>query len=71
MIRFSEYFQDWLYGENGYYSKYNSIGKDGDFYTAVSTSKFFGGSIAKKIIETIDSGFLKKDTIVTFSENGF
>ncbi len=63
-MRFSEYFQEWLYGEEGYYTKYCSIGKEGDFYTAVSTSKFFGGTIAKKIIETIESGFLPKDTTI-------
>jgi SAM-dependent MidA family methyltransferase len=65
VIKFSEYFNDWLYGEDGYYANYKVIGKEGDFYTAVSTSKLFGGSIAKKIIDTIDSGFVgKKTTIV-------
>lgn len=63
-MRFSKYFEQWLYGENGYYTKYNSIGKDGDFYTAVSTSKFFGGTIAKKIVESIENGFLSKDTTI-------
>ena len=52
---------EWLYGENGYYSTYKNIGKEGDFYTAVSTSKFFGGSIAKHIISLVDGGFLSKD----------
>jgi len=56
--------QEWLYGKEGYYTKYNQIGKEGDFYTAVSTSKFFGGSIAKHIIKVIDEGFLPKDTLV-------
>ena len=50
--------QAWLYGENGYYSKERSIGKEGDFFTAVSTSMFFGGCIAKRLIATIESGFL-------------
>ena len=50
--------QAWLYGEQGYYTKARSIGKEGDFYTAVSTSMFFGGSIAKRLISTIESGFL-------------
>lgn len=62
--KFSDYFNNWLYGENGYYTKYKTIGKDGDFYTSVSTSSFFGGSIGKKIVDTIKSGFLKKDTTV-------
>jgi SAM-dependent MidA family methyltransferase len=37
---------DWLYGEEGYYRAFRDIGKGGDFYTAVSTSSFFGASIA-------------------------
>jgi len=36
----------WLYGERGYYKHFKAIGKGGDFYTAVSTSAFFGASIA-------------------------
>ena len=36
----------WLYGEEGYYKTFKAIGKSGDFYTAVSTSSFFGASIA-------------------------
>jgi SAM-dependent MidA family methyltransferase len=54
----------WLYGEDGYYSTYKNIGKDGDFYTAVSTSKFFGGCIAKHIISLVDDGFLQADASV-------
>jgi len=37
---------EWLYGEEGYYKNFKEIGKSGDFYTAVSTSRFFGASIA-------------------------
>lgn len=55
---------EWLYGNEGYYSKERVIGKKGDFYTAVSTSMFFGGSIAKKLIATIESGFLSKECAV-------
>ncbi len=54
----------WLYGEDGYYSDYRPIGKKGDFYTAVSTSKFFGGSIANHIIKRIDEGFLTPDCLI-------
>ena len=43
---FSEYMNEWLYGEEGYYKNFKTIGKGGDFYTAVSTSSFFGASIA-------------------------
>ena len=64
MIKFSTYFNDWLYGQDGYYSSYKQIGKDGDFFTSVSTSSYFGGSIAKKIIDSIESGFLPKNTTI-------
>ena len=64
MTKFSDYFEQWLYKEDGYYAKYKTIGKEGDFFTAVSTSKFFGGSIAKKLIQTIEEGFLPKDTTI-------
>ena len=63
-MKFSQYMYDWLYGEQGYYSKYREIGKAGDFYTSVSTSKFFGGTIAKHIITVIDEGFLPKETTI-------
>ncbi|MCD6433126.1 MAG: SAM-dependent methyltransferase [Sulfurimonas sp.] len=63
-MNFSKYMTDWLYGENGYYATYKNIGKSGDFYTAVSTSKFFGGTIAKHIISLVDEGFLSKDGVV-------
>ena len=43
---FSDYMNDWLYGKEGYYKNFKAIGKEGDFYTAVSTSRFFGASIA-------------------------
>ncbi|MBN2870883.1 MAG: SAM-dependent methyltransferase [Campylobacterales bacterium] len=63
-MRFSDYMNDWLYGGEGYYATYRPIGKHGDFFTAVSTSKFFGGTIAKHIISRIDEGFLSPDTLV-------
>ena len=61
---FSSYFNNWLYGKNGYYANYKSIGKGGDFYTAVSTSKFFGGSIGKRVVNVIEEGFLPIDTTI-------
>lgn len=63
-MRFSQYFNEWLYGKDGYYSSYKSIGKDGDFYTAVSTSKFFGGSIGKRIVDVIQSGYLHENSTI-------
>jgi SAM-dependent MidA family methyltransferase len=62
--KFSEYMAEWLYGEDGYYATYKNIGKSGDFYTAVSTSKFFGGTIAKHIISLVDEGFLQKNAVI-------
>jgi len=63
-IKFSNYFNSWLYSENGYYSNYKQIGKEGDFYTSVSTSSFFGGSIGKRIVDSIKEGNLPKDTTI-------
>ncbi len=54
----------WLYGDQGYYSTYKTIGKEGDFYTAVSTSRFFGGTVAKHIISLVDEGFLANDATI-------
>ncbi len=64
MKAFSAYMHEWLYGENGYYTKFRTIGKEGDFYTAVSSSMFFGGAIAKRLIAVIEEGFLPRDTMV-------
>ncbi len=55
---------EWLYGNEGYYTNYKQIGKEGDFYTSVSTSKFFGGTIAKHIISLVEEGFLEKDAVI-------
>ncbi|RXJ67192.1 hypothetical protein CRV08_11410 [Halarcobacter ebronensis] len=61
---FSFYFNNWLYGNDGYYANYKNIGKEGDFYTSVSTSSFFGGTIGKKIVDTIKSAELPRDTTI-------
>ncbi|WP_345991634.1 SAM-dependent methyltransferase [Sulfurimonas sp. HSL-1716] len=63
-MRFSEYMNEWLYGKDGYYTNYKQIGKEGDFYTSVSTSKFFGGTIAKHILSLIEDGFLQRDAVI-------
>jgi SAM-dependent MidA family methyltransferase len=52
---------EWLYGENGYYKTFKAIGKEGDFYTAVSTSSFFGASIANHFYKLIKEEAFKKD----------
>ncbi len=63
-MNFSQFFNNWLYGKDGYYTNYRAIGKEGDFYTAVSSSKFFGGAIAKRLIKSIDEGFLSENSII-------
>ena len=63
-INFNKYFNKWLYDDNGYYATYKAIGKNGDFYTSVSTSSFFGGTIGKKIVGTIKEGNLPKNTTI-------
>ena len=63
-MRFSEYMSEWLYGQDGYYTKKITIGKEGDFYTAVSSSMFFGGSIANRLIKVIEEGFLSESCVV-------
>ena len=52
---------EWLYGENGYYKTFKAIGKEGDFYTAVSTSSFFGASIANHFYKLIQKEAFKRD----------
>jgi SAM-dependent MidA family methyltransferase len=52
---------EWLYGEGGYYQNFKSIGKSGDFYTAVSSSSFFGASIANYFYSLIQKESFKRD----------
>jgi len=52
---------NWLYGENGYYTTFKDIGKGGDFYTAVSTSSFFGASIANHFYKFMQEEAFKRD----------
>ena len=58
---FSEYMNEWLYGEQGYYRHFKAIGKEGDFYTAVSTSSFFGASIANHFYKLIKENKADRD----------
>ncbi len=51
----------WLYGDEGYYVNYKAIGKGGDFYTAVSTSRFFGASIANYLLQLIEEDASKAE----------
>ncbi|MRJ02872.1 MAG: hypothetical protein GXO19_06375 [Epsilonproteobacteria bacterium] len=63
-MRFSQFMEGWLYGEGGYYSQFREIGKGGDFYTAVTASKLFGGSIARYIYRLIGEGLLSPQTSI-------
>ncbi len=47
---FSELMEAWLYGEKGYYQTHR-VGKEGDFYTSVSVSPFFGYCLANYIAD--------------------
>ncbi len=60
-MKFSKYMNEWLYGENGYYKNFKAIGKQGDFYTAVSTSSFFGASIGNYFYKLMEKDSFKKD----------
>lgn len=55
-VYFSEYMNEWLYADEGYYKNFKAIGKSGDFYTAVSTSRFFGASIANYFFQLLSEG---------------
>jgi len=60
-VNFSKYMNNWLYAEQGYYKDFKTIGKEGDFYTAVSTSSFFGASIANHFYKLMQEDSFKKD----------
>ncbi|MGX3098433.1 SAM-dependent methyltransferase [Helicobacter sp. 23-1046] len=55
---FSAWMQESLYADKGYYHSTSRVGKDGDFYTSVSASRFFGGSIANFILSLLEQGKL-------------
>ena len=52
-MRFSEYFGAWIH------AYYANIPLGRDFYTAVSASKFFGGAIAKYILQSLELGEIR------------
>lgn len=63
-MNFSKFFNDWLYSNDGYYANYKAIGKSGDFYTSVSCSHFFGGSIANRFLESVKEGYLNENSTI-------
>ena len=64
MRNFSQFMEEWLYGLKGYYTNYKAIGKRGDFYTAVSVTPLFGGSIANYIHKLIMAKRLSGDAMI-------
>ena len=76
---FREYMRLWLYEDDGdkaakgYYANGRPVvGKDGDFYTSVSLSKFFGGAIAHYVLRLLEDGLLKPpvEIVEIGSDNG-
>ncbi|MDD5547989.1 MAG: SAM-dependent methyltransferase [Sulfurovaceae bacterium] len=55
---------EWLYGDDGYYTSFKNIGKEGDFYTAVSSSRFFGASIANFLLKLISQDESKANGVL-------
>ncbi|RDU55845.1 hypothetical protein CQA49_02805 [Helicobacter sp. MIT 00-7814] len=59
MLPLSAWLESSLYGENGYYNNPARVGKEGDFYTSVSVSRFFGAGIANYILKLLESSSLR------------
>lgn len=57
MQTFSALMQEWLYGDQGYY-RTAKIGAQGDFYTSVSASRCFGGTLAFYVLSLLEEGVL-------------
>ncbi len=55
-MKFSEFFKLWT---KNYYENAVKIGKDGDFYTAVSVGNLFGSLLARHFLNLIDKKILK------------
>lgn len=55
-MKFSQYFQAWL--NEGYYKNAVKVGKEGDFYTAVSVGELFGSLLANHLLKLVESGRL-------------
>lgn len=55
---------EWLYAKDGYYQKHRKIGSKGDFYTSVSSSRYFGGTLGYYLYRRIKSGALPRNALV-------
>lgn len=58
-MKFSEYFELWA--NQNYYKNGVKIGKNGDFYTAVSVGSMFGITLAKHFISLVKNGEIKPE----------
>ncbi|HEB8388739.1 TPA: SAM-dependent methyltransferase [Campylobacter jejuni] len=56
-MKFSDFFHAWLH--ESYYKNAVSIGKNGDFFTAVSVGNLFGTLLAKYFLNLIDKKILQ------------
>ncbi|EAI4702935.1 hypothetical protein BE816_01160 [Campylobacter jejuni] len=56
-MKFSDFFHAWLH--ESYYKNAVSIGKNGDFFTAVSAGNLFGALLAKHFLNLIDKKILQ------------
>lgn len=56
-MKFSKFFHAWLH--EGYYKNAVSIGKNGDFFTAVSVGNLFGTLLAQHFLNLVDKKKLK------------
>ncbi|ECP8537191.1 TPA: SAM-dependent methyltransferase [Campylobacter jejuni subsp. jejuni] len=56
-MKFSDFFHAWLH--ESYYKNAVSIGKNGDFFTAVSIGNLFGTLLAKHFLNLIDKKILQ------------
>lgn len=57
MEEFSKFFNSWLH--DGYYKNYANIGKNGDFFTAISVGNLFGSLLAKHFLDLVNKNILK------------
>ena len=70
MTRFSAYAHEWLYGKAGYYANAPLIGRSGDFFTSVSASRFFGGTIANFLVGLVRGGVAENAAVCEFGAHG-
>ena len=65
-MKFSDFFEAWL--NDSYYANGVKIGKEGDFYTAVSVGSFFGICLGREILR-LSANFADKISLVEIGAN--